>query len=274
MSATLNMNQIAYIPWKGKTFNQITSSIQKNKTGDNLSEENYFRARGLNIYRREIANTTTPCNSRTSIKIDELNQPNGYLIYESNNNNNKGLVNTYEIPIPNNTSQLGNSVCNIPFSGNTKTSCMSQESNALRRVRSSGMIKKKYDPITNTTAYFTSSNQYLTSRNRTYPQNQFIYQTAVQPNTCTPIVNPNNTKFKQQGAVSASSLVNRVKFDQITQNAGLYQTPYGTATANALVYNTNSGAYTIKDKIGYPLKRTPKATTTGEMIFCQSSEIP
>ena len=274
MSARLNMNEIAYIPWKGKTFNQITSSIQKNEIDTNLSETNYFRARGLNIYRREIANTTTPCNSRTSIKIDEFNQPNGYLIYESNDNNNKGLANTYEIPIPNNTSQLGTSVCNTPFPGNSTTSCMSQESNALRRVRSSGMIKKKYDPITNSTAYYTSANQYLTSRNRTYPQNQFIYQTAVQPNTCTPIVNPNNTKFKQQGAVSSSSFVNRVKFDEITKNANLYQTIYGSAMANALTYGTNTNVYTVKDKIGFPMKRIPKATPTGEMRTCTSTQIP
>jgi len=79
MSAMLNMNSIKYYSWKGKTFNQITTAIQKNSGTISLQENNIrnlFLSRPLKIYRREIATTTIkPCNIRTSVKIDELNMP-------------------------------------------------------------------------------------------------------------------------------------------------------------------------------------------------------
>lgn len=215
MSARLNMNPIAYKSWKGVTFNQLTSSMQKNEKDLESNDNNYFRARGLDIYRREIANTNTKCNSRVSLKIDELNRPNGYLVYSSDNNNNKGLVSTLEIPIPNDTTNTGNSICNTSLNN----VCLAQAANAKRRVRSSGMMKKTYDPYTNLTNYYTTSAQYLNYRNRTYPQNQFAYESAPQPTTCTPIVKFNNYKFASQGTVSSSTLVIFKKLNENTCNS-------------------------------------------------------
>ena len=45
--------------------------------------KNYFISRPLKIYRREIVTTPVSCNSRISLRIDELDRPNGYLVYNS-----------------------------------------------------------------------------------------------------------------------------------------------------------------------------------------------
>ena len=69
---------------------------------------------------------------------------------------------------------------------------------------------------------------------------------------------PNNSQYAQQGAVSASSLITRLKYNTITNNSYKYQAAYGMAMANALAYGVPEGGYTIKDKIGYPVKQTPR----------------
>jgi hypothetical protein len=72
---------------------------------------------------------------------------------------------------------------------------------------------------------------------------------------------PNNGQFGQQGAVSSSSLINRIKYDTI--NTAAYKTSgnifgtnatkaYGGNIANALAYGVSDNPYTMKDKIGYP----------------------
>lgn len=161
------------ISWKGKTFNQITTSIQKNKAliGMQNSSVNLFKSRPLKIYRREIAsiNNNKHCNVRTSASIDELDKPNGYLVYSTNVNNDKGLVNILDLQLPNSTYELSTPSCN------TKNSCFNQQANALRRVRSSGIITKKFNPATNNNVYYTNTNQYLKGRNKNFEQNQFNY---------------------------------------------------------------------------------------------------
>ena len=72
---------------------------------------------------------------------------------------------------------------------------------------------------------------------------------------------PSNSQFGQQGAVSSSSLINRIKYDTI--NTAAYKTSgnvFGTSAtaafggniANALAYSVSENPYTMKDKIGYP----------------------
>jgi hypothetical protein len=259
MSAILNMNEIPYIPWKGKTFTQITTTLQKNK-GVNVSNSsitNLFKPNPLKLYRREIASITmsrtTPCNIRTSVKIDEFNMPNGYLVYNSKNN--RGLASTLDITLPNSQYELNAAKCNA------SNSCFNQAANALRRVRSSGNIKKTPYKNHNDTGYYTSTSQYLTSRNRTYQQNQFQYSlTRPTDNStayCKPVYKPNNAQFSQQGAVSSSTLTNRKDYDTITQAGASLRSSFGSAAANALAYGVPTPGYTVKDKLGYPLKCTP-----------------
>jgi hypothetical protein len=78
---------------------------------------------------------------------------------------------------------------------------------------------------------------------------------------------PNNAQFAQQGAVSSSSLIARLKYNTINtvaaatsgnnfdQQAKSY---YGSNISNALAYGVSESPYTMKDKIGYPLHKYPK----------------
>jgi len=164
------MSKITYFPWKGKTFNQITTILQQNKPILNLNGKNHnlFLTQPLKLYRREIASVgDTVCNPRISLSIDEFTRPNGYLI--SKNVNNTGLANTLDINIPSDKTDLYTPSCD------SSTTCISKQHNALKRVRSSGMIPKKFNVGKNNDTYYTSSQQYLNSRNRTFQQNQFNY---------------------------------------------------------------------------------------------------
>jgi hypothetical protein len=85
---------------------------------------------------------------------------------------------------------------------------------------------------------------------------------------------PNNSDFAQQGAVSSSSLITRLKYNTITNNGLAYQAAFGKATANALAYGVPEGGYTIKDKIGYPMKKTPVISKyTGEVSCVVSGKV-
>ena len=71
---------VPIIAWKGRTFNQITSSIKKNPGLTNTkSNHNLFLPNPLKINRREIANTklVSSCSRRASQKIDEFDRPGG-----------------------------------------------------------------------------------------------------------------------------------------------------------------------------------------------------
>jgi hypothetical protein len=80
---------------------------------------------------------------------------------------------------------------------------------------------------------------------------------------------PNNPQFAQQGAVTASSLIARKKYDSITNSTANYRNAYGLQVANALAYGVPENGYTIKDKIGYPNKKTPVVTSNGTYKTCE-----
>lgn len=166
MSAIVQMNKVPLIQWKGQTFEQIHSIIRKNNTNGEISGDNAkFRANPLKLYRREIATRDiSNCNIRTSTRIDLFDMPNGTIINSSATIKN-GLVNTIDINYPNNKCETYEK-CSV---------ILSPEENARNRVRSSGMIRKKHDASRDTNSYYTSSQQYLTSRKLTFQQNQYNY---------------------------------------------------------------------------------------------------
>jgi len=248
----VELQPIAYFKWKGKTFNQITSALKKNTStlneGDN---RNIFRPPPLKLYRKAIASTSiTTGNPRVSASIDDFNMPNGYSLTNKSNVN-TGNCNTLDIHLTTNKYDLGGA---IQLSTNPAV-CFSQADNARRRIRSGGMIKK-YNIDNRKQNYYTSSTQYLYDRNETFDQNQFNY-TLSDPSCNAPIVKPNNSRFYKQGGVSSSDLIARKRYDTITDSAAKFQSAYGNDVANALAYSTKSSTYTIKDKIGYPMKQTP-----------------
>lgn len=153
------------IKWKGGVVSQVSSSIQRNiSTQGDTDFENYRRAMPLKIYRREIAVNLPDCvHSRASASIEELSRPNGTIVSYSEN---CGLMSVLEIPTPNSKNETGQCV-------DAASSANCAAINARKRVRSSGIIKKKLDPVTGDSTYFTNTKQYLTSRSRTYAQNSY-----------------------------------------------------------------------------------------------------
>jgi len=427
MSARLNFNPTKYNSWKGDVFYQMSSFINKNTNKTDLTVKLIMKPLPLNIYRRTITPSVKLCNSRNSLKIDDLNRPGSTFVTEKTENTiTAGLVNYITNDITECTSTNINSCIHMP------------DIDARRRVRSAGMIRRKYNTSRNNDTYCTSSNQYLVSRNRTFNQNQYnfiregdssvkpgtalsktnvyspnglshcsqpyismdlsnnrfqytwvngltynvvlpndqydvyklnnyfkntmtnnshyfisktnnsfnyllniayddinkqvvletkprsIYPTSdydiptnrldswnstmngnvafiipntpiqqiigftagtysqssqnsnIKPNITTNYVTiaykPNNPQFSQQGAVSSSTLVSRKRFDVITSVGAKMKAPYGSATANALAYGVTDHQYTIKDKIGFPIKKTPVISKyTGEVKCVDSS---
>lgn len=280
------------IKWKGPTVSQVSAGVRLNKLTRQIDLSNniitgrrLFKALPLKIYRREIATVDVKCRPRTTLKIKDFDMPGGTIIsnYSTVGTTRTGLVNTTEILYENNTCQhpstssaVNTSICNA---------FLSTEANALRRVRSSGMIKRKFNTSANNDTYYTSTTQYLNSRNLSFQQNQYFHirtgDATVKPGTAKAVRNiyqanginhcnnpsqnyvpiyykPNNSQFGRQGAVSSSDLITRKKYNTITTAASRFRTAYGNQTANALAYGIPDYGYTIKDKVGYPLKQTPK----------------
>jgi len=169
MLTKYNTNKNISFSWKGRTFNQVTSLIKKNKrvSDDTFADYSYFLPRPLKIYRREIVTSVDDtCSSKISTSVDLINMPGGSIVNSSASTHN-GLPNNLDINLTTNKYDLGQ--CN------TTSNCNSPQYNALRRVRSSGIIKKQFDISKNNDSYATSTNQYLISRNRTFSQNQYKY---------------------------------------------------------------------------------------------------
>ena len=169
MSVRLNMNEIAYFPYKGKTFNQLTTVLQQNQNSTIISKYNLTLAQPLKIYRKEIASVPTMSCSRQHVSIDELNMPNGYML--STATTQYGINETLDINLTNDSTQKPGS-CNAM---STNGVCLNPAQNALKRVRSSGNLRKAYNVNRNNDTYYTSAKQYLESRNRLFAQNQFNF---------------------------------------------------------------------------------------------------
>ena len=229
MSSELYLNDIQFtksnlvIPWKGKTFNQITSLIQMNSRGESgsLSTNNYFRALPILLPRREIVtsqNQNSLCSSRISTSIDIFNQPGGSIINSTVTTNKNGLANTIDNTLPNNS-------CEVP---GTCLAFVSPAENAKRRVRSAGMIKRQFDISSGNNAnYYVDRNQYLTSRSLTFEQNQYNFirqgNASVKPgdtlssqnvyssqgiNQCPKYFLPTDISFQYQWSHASSSYIN------------------------------------------------------------------
>jgi len=289
MSALLGHHETRPISWKGKTLNQVYGSIQKNYATYTGSGKKpiYFLPNPVKLYRREIASANVAnCNPRISSSIDLFDSPNGYLVNpKTTNPGSEGLVDTLDIDYENNRTEHPGTCGALTQNG----VCQDRASNALRRVRSAGMVRSKNN------TYFTNASQYLNSRSMTFNQNQYVHfrsgnpnakpgTNAASQNTYSPnatvefcpvnthcgnktvVYKPNNPLFAQQGGASASAQIARRKYDAITNNGYLYTQSYGNQVGNALAYGSESDKYTIKDKIGFPNIRTPIISKWGKTV--------
>lgn len=280
-----NYDTVPYIAWKGKTFTQITSSIQKNEPNYTMQKTLLFLPPPVKLYRREIVSKSIQnTNERNSASIDVFNRPNGYLVVPKNDVCECNAVkNTLDITLTSNSTEKPGSCSAFTTEG----VCLDPATNAKRRVRSAGMIRQKFEPDKIPTPYCTTSQQYLSTRGRTFNQNQYNYLRSGNPNVkpgapgseankyavnqegvnyC-PNPNkqyiesqnkPNNYKFAQQGGVSSSGRTLRLNYNTITTTGGIYSKAYGSQVGNALAYGQSSDAYTVKDKIGVLMPCIPK----------------
>ena len=293
------------VPWKAQVFKQMVPSLQMNATALKDPTQNYhdntLRGTGigsnvllpqpLKIYRKEIATNvvTAPTQPRTGLTIDSINMPGSLITIHATTTVPPGgldaiTVNRKDVGETNNLSDHPGKCASFTTNG----ICLDPETNARRRCRTSGIVKKNYN---------TSSQQYLNSRNKTFQQNQYQYlqsgNAAATPGTAAANKNtyvsqsspssweiytpdgtlstcghgatahtdvyykPNNPKFSSQGAVESSARTLRSKFDTITNNVAMYRKNYGNSVADAMGYGISDSVYTYKDKVGFPLKKTP-----------------
>jgi hypothetical protein len=274
-TARLGLNPIRYVSWKGKTLNQITSILRKNTYVLNQCDNmNIFKATPVKLYRKEIASQTIISgNPRVSASIQSFETPNGYSIVSSvltPDGKCTSLANTLDIDLPNSKYETGGA---IQLSADPKI-CFSQADNARRRCRSGGAAIKQYDITNRKKNYYTSSKQYLYDRNQTFDQNQFKYAVADKPDCAAPTVKMSNNRFYNQGGVSSSDHIARVRYEEITNMAAQTANAYGAETANALAYGTNATIYTNKDRTGFSITKTPIVdANTGEVKRCVTKKL-
>jgi len=287
-----NYDQVPYIAWKGQTFQQVTSTLQRNlpRSDNNMIMTRKMR-NPLKIYRREIVTQPvgTTCN-RSSVTIAEaMDRPNGAITLPVNSATTGGARSTLDFNLTSNTTERPGT-CMLPVG-----MCQDLASNALRRVRSAGMIKRNTSAVPK---YFTDKQQYLANRGLGYQQNEFHFlrtdvanNATVKPGSTTDSVNntfygnvsltpcpgnkyipsyykPNNPGYAQQGGVSASARSATLKYNTIVTAAATTATAFGPSTASALSYGTvsnspNGVTYSLKAKTGYPNTRTPKFPPSG-----------
>ena len=218
------------LKWKGKIFQEICSGIKYNNAKMALTPRLLLKALPLKLYRREIASTATKCNPRTSM-LYQNDRPGQKSVTSYVTKN--GLATTLDFNYEKNS-------CQHPSRANqSTTTCISQQSisnNALRRVRSAGMIQNK-------NKYFTDNNQYLTARNLTFQQNQYFHirqgdSTAV-PGTSAAALN----------VYSSNGYNNCKKFEITTQIQFSYIWIDYNAVTNPNVFPVTvpSGLYDITD---------------------------
>jgi hypothetical protein len=287
--------------WKGRTFSEITSIIQKNGLPvrgeeDKVMNRNMLlKSLPLKHYRREIviSDQGRVGNYRNSQSIrTDMETPGGTIvraIFTGCTGNSKSLYFQIEDTKTNKPCSSCDEVFVSSVTNNSSyTKSLSQSNNALRRVRSAGMNRPRFNErLNNRPESYNTASQYLHSRNKTFQQNQFnnlrienpsnssenVYASNTiqycESNSYVPVYyKPSNAKFANQGAVESSSRLVRLKYDTITDAGSMIRKAYGSQTANALSYGGPETGYTIKDKVGYPNKCTPVIKPDGRVVKC------
>jgi hypothetical protein len=247
---------IKYASWKGRPFYQVVASIQKNlNNAPLLSVRQLGRPLPLSIYRREIHNIrgqTLPknCNARISVKIADFETPGNNLVSERQQSFTNGLVNTLDINPT--TLSAENGACN------NATACfLSPQQNARKRCRSSGMIPRRFNVNKNNDTYATSTQQYLTSRNRTIKQNEYVYirkgSSGLIPGpglAASNIYSPGGLSHCYQPEISAANNNNRFSYvwaDGGTYTATIPDGQYSVEQLNQVFQNiqVSNGTYLV-----------------------------
>jgi len=152
------------ISWKGRSFNQIVAGLKRNTNSTIIQKSNLHAPQPIRHYRKEVANASV-C-TRASIKLDDFLMPGGTIVNTSSTNQIRSTE-VAEFGLTVNKSERPTTSCD--------TVACSKASDARRRVRSSGNVKRVSISSKTNDRYYTSSNEYLVSRNLTIAQNQYSY---------------------------------------------------------------------------------------------------
>ena len=153
--------------WKGKTFQQVYASLQKNRRTAPVTLHSIRKAQPLQIYRKEVVTSNAPTSfQRHATKIDTFDMPNGTFI-TANKHCSSGLTATLDAKETVYSVQNGKQCMFQPNS----SACVVTQQNALNRIRTSGIVKPSYNY---------NHSQYLQNRNKTFHQNQFNFNRAPQ----------------------------------------------------------------------------------------------
>jgi hypothetical protein len=98
---------------------------------------------------------------------------------------------------------------------------------------------------------------------------QGSFSPGLQPRYTPIYYKPSNPQFGVQGAVSSSDRLARKKYDTITTVGSSFRSAFGAQTANALAYGSSMYGYTLKERTGYSMKKTPTFSKySSEMKQC------
>lgn len=289
----LGLKSKTHFKWKGRTFSQISSVLQKNNGLESSADKLYFRPLPIKGYRKEIASQKISTNSRSQQIRTMMDAPGSTIVNGQTTTNCVGQGNTLDIQYDETNTAAPCSSCDQSlnkdhpeFRNSQYIQSLSQQDNARRRVRSGGMCRPRYNNTKNGRLDgYMSSREYMHSRNKTFSQNQFVNlrvgdKDAIPGNAAStenvyasntiqycgsnpkteyvPVYyKPSNSKFANQGAVDSGARLLRLKYDTITDGSNKMRQAYGSKTANALAYGVPDNGYTIKDKVGYPNPCTP-----------------
>lgn len=256
-----SVSEVNNVKWKPESLNQEVPVFKRNERSTLSIGQNIFRALPLRIYRKELLfspNDTTNCNASSNITVNNFEIPGGAITTTTQNNISVPLyyVNT-----------TNNEICPESPCPNVN----SVQTNALRRLRSNGMIKKNY---------FTSNRQYLNNRNVSYERQHYsilrtsddegnnTYSTNGLPPSCNETkkysftyYKPNNSQFSTQGAVSNGSYIERLKYDSARTTAASYTNLYGS--------HGSGYGHSTKMQIGYSAACSPKFSKgSNDVVFC------
>jgi hypothetical protein len=173
--------------WKGKTFSQVSSILQKNKADGETTNALTLHALPNKLFRREIAIGLTqskevvyPRSAKATIATT-MDYP-GATIVSTQSVLCEGIMGTVDLNFSESkTDQQCSSGCNSnlnmenpEFRNSKYIQSLSMQDNARRRVRSAGMSRPRYSKSNNSEAdHYASAGQYMHSRNKTFQQNQF-----------------------------------------------------------------------------------------------------
>jgi len=251
--------------WKGKSFTQIIMEVSKNDTiNDTTFGTNLFHALPNKVFRKEIASKPMNLyNHSTKISIEDINSPGGVIMNSSSKNaiNTTNLTAEGLVNFLNTKDIIPNDITERPGLCTDPNICY--EINALKRVRTSGIVKPNYNYNTN---------QYLYRRKKTFEQNQYTYPSNTICQTPDDVIiyyKPSNSEFKTQGAVSSSERSLRLKINNIDGMGALNRNAYGSSFSISNAYNTTiAPVYNVKEQIGYSMTATPIILADGSVKKC------